>query len=130
MSSGVTSESSSEEVRGYNNYPPVVKFCSYKECMSYDLNRSINIIFCPQCGNKMDKRLKAIYIEISSLEYDKKENRKDEFIHDTSLKSCRGSSAPPMAIESNSNRPPERISMKDFVRWFRAYEKEVFIDEI
>ena len=127
MSAGVNPESTSADVRWYNNYPPVVKFCSYKECMSYDLNRSINIIFCPQCGNKMDKRLKPIYIEITSLEYNKKEIRRDE---PRNYQEPSTPPTPPTAIESNSNCLPERISMKDFVRWFRAYEKEVFIDEI
>ena len=127
MSSGVTSESSSEEVRGYNNYPPVVKFCTNKDCMSHDLNVSARFAFCPRCGTALDKRLKPIYIEITSLEYNKKEIRRDE---PRNYQEPSTPPTPPTAIESNSNCLPERISMKDFVRWFRAYEKEVFIDEI
>jgi len=88
--------------------------CYKKGCKANDFDK-----YCPVCGTEVSSRLATLYITLSTKSKYDRERDANKYDRDPELK----------CMDDTGDDTVE-YSMREFVKLMKAYEKEVFIEEI
>jgi RNA polymerase subunit RPABC4/transcription elongation factor Spt4 len=100
---------------------PKRKICTNEDCHRAEWKEPIteyDAKFCPSCGSELSEELADLYIEFHYKPYDEVKEHPSQ--------------NDPMELDSlrpKEDNPP-RISMREFIKYFKEYEKELFLEEI
>ena len=84
--------------------------------------------FCPHCGTKLESRVADLYIELKHLRYAPLKD-KDPTLKTTEPESINKHPVDPFLTQEKRDNYG-RISIRDFIKMLKKYEKELFIEEI
>jgi len=108
-----------DDILRYHNLKE--KVCSNPECIQLQPPSKFNLHekFCCFCGQELTEKLKNVYIELYDCNYE--EDYSQATISSANV---------PAHIDTNKPKVKERISIKEFIKILKAYEKELFIESI